>query len=100
MDFAGALRNVLRSRGQQNLKRKEAPGEIAINKYGTSLFFTRQLVPSFCDHLCNENCTENKSIVMVVSPLKINVLIDDQLNRLNSTGVSCTSLRLCGNEIR
>ena len=36
MDFEGALRNVLRSRGQQNLKlkskRKEALGEITINK--------------------------------------------------------------------
>ena len=109
MDFEGALRAVLRSRGQVNLrlksKQKEALEAIAVNKrdclivlptgYGKSLIY--QLLPSLCDHLADEKCAENNSIVIVVSPL--NAIIDDQLNKLNSIGISCTSLRLCGSEV-
>ena len=40
---------------------------------------------------------KDKSIVIVVSPL--NALIDDQMNKLKSVGVSCTSLRICGDEV-
>lgn len=41
--------------------------------------------------------SEAKSIVIVVSPL--NALIDDQINKLSSVGVACTSLRVCGADI-
>ena len=41
--------------------------------------------------------SKDKSIVIVVSPL--NALIDDQMNKLKSVGVSCTSLRVCGDEV-
>ena len=109
MDFEASLRDVLKSRGQENLKikskQKEALEAIAVNKrdciiilptgYGKSLIY--QLLPSLCDRLAYGNCTENKSVVIVVSPL--NALIDDQLNKLNSIGISCASLRPCGSEI-
>ena len=41
--------------------------------------------------------SKDKSIVIVVSPL--NALIDDQINKLKSAGVNCTSLRVCGDEV-
>ena len=87
MEFEGALRNVLRSRGKENLKLK-ALEAIAVNKrdclivlptgYGKSLIY--HLLPSLCDHLADEKCAENKSTLIVVSPLK--AIIDDQLNKL------------------
>ena len=83
MDFEGALRIVLRSKGQEDLKhkpkQKEALEAIAVNKrdcstvrptgYGKSLInhYQLSLLLSLCDHLANENCIKKKSIVIVVS---------------------------------
>ena len=110
MDFEGALEKVLESIGHKHLKLKpkqrEALQEIIVNKrdclailptgYGKSLIY--QLLPSVADHMASVNgdTAKNKSIVIVVSPL--NALIDDQLNKLNSVGVNCTSLRFSGTE--
>ncbi|CAH3149130.1 unnamed protein product, partial [Porites evermanni] len=59
--------------------------------YGKSLIY--QMLPSLARNLSSKD----KSIVIVVSPL--NELIDDQINKLKSAGVNCTSLRVCGEEV-
>ena len=64
--------------------------------YGKSLIY--QMLPSLFDKISARNLSsKDKSIVIVVSPL--NALIDDQINRLKSAGVNCTSLRVCGDEV-
>ena len=64
--------------------------------YGKSLIY--QMLPSLFDKISARNLSsKDKSIVIVVSPL--NALIDDQINKLKSAGVNCTSLRVCGDEV-
>ena len=59
--------------------------------YGKSLIY--QMLPSLFDKISARNLSsKDKSIVIVVSPL--NALIDDQINKLKSAGVNCTSLRV------
>ena len=41
--------------------------------------------------------SDDKSIVIVVSTL--NAVIDDQINKIKSVAVSCTNLRICGDEV-
>ena len=56
------------------------------------------MLPSLFDKISARNLSsKDKSIVIVVSPL--NALIDDQINKLKSAGVNCTSLRVCGEEV-
>ena len=56
------------------------------------------MLPSLFDKISARNLSsKDKSIVIVVSPL--NALIDDQINKLKSAGVNCTSLRICGDEV-
>ena len=56
------------------------------------------MLPSLFDKITARNLSsKDKSIVLVVSPL--NALIDDQINKLKSAGVNCTSLRVCGDEV-
>ena len=56
------------------------------------------MLPSLFDKISARNLSSNdESIVIVVSPL--NALIDDQINKLKSAGVNCTSLRVCGDEV-
>ena len=53
------------------------------------------MLPSLFDKISARNLSsKDKSIVIVVSPL--NALIDEQINKLKSAGVNCTSLRVCG----
>ena len=108
MDFDSVLEEVLLVRGQGNLKlkqkQKEALQAIVVNGqdclivlptgYGKSLI--DQMLPLLFDktNLSLNVTSEGKSIVIVVSPL--NALIDDQINKLSSVGVACTSLRVCG----
>ena len=111
MDFDSVLEEVLLVRGQVNLKlkpkQKEALQVIVVNGldcliaiptgYGKSLIY--QMLPLLFDktNLSLNVTSEGKSIVIVVSPL--NALIDDQINKLSSGGVACTSLRVCGADI-
>ena len=111
MDFDSVLEEVLLVRGQGNLKlkqkQKEALQAIVVNGqdclivlptgYGKSLIY--QMLPLLFDktNLSLNVTSEGKSIVIVVSPL--NALIDDQINKLSSVGVACTSLRVCGADI-
>ena len=56
------------------------------------------MLQSLFDKISARNLSsKDKSIVIVVSPL--NALIDDQINKLKSAGVNCTSLRICGDEV-
>lgn len=56
------------------------------------------MLPSLFDKISARNLSsKDKSIVIVVSPL--NALIDDQINKLKSAGVNCTSLHVCGDEV-
>ena len=56
------------------------------------------MLPSLFHKISARNLSsKDKSIVIVVSPL--NALIDDQINKLKSAGVNCTSLRVCGDEV-
>ena len=56
------------------------------------------MLQSLFDKISARNLSsKDKSIVIVVSPL--NALIDDQINKLKSAGVNCTSLRVCGDEV-
>ncbi|XP_067049882.1 uncharacterized protein [Acropora muricata] len=108
MDFDSVLEEVLLVRGQGNLKLKQKQNEalqaIVVNGlivlptgYGKSLIY--QMLPLLFDktNLSLNVTSEGKSIVIVVSPL--NALIDDQINKLSSVGVACTSLRVCGADI-
>lgn len=111
MDFDSVLEEVLLVRGQGNLKlkqkQKEALQAIVVNGqdclivlptgYGKSLIY--QMLPLLFDktNLSLNVTSEGKSIVIVFSPL--NALIDDQINKLSSVGVACTSLRVCGADI-
>ena len=110
MDLDSVLEDVLRSRGQGNLilkpRQKEALQSIVFKGqdclialptgYGKSLIY--QMLPSLFDKISARNLSsKDKSIVIVVSPL--NALIDDQINKLKSAGVNCTSLRVCGDEV-
>ena len=110
MDLDSVLEDVLRSRGQGNLilkpKQKEALQSIVFKGqdclivlptgYGKSLIY--QMLPSLFDKISARNLSsKDKSIVIVVSPL--NALIDDQINKLKSAGVNCTSLLICGDEV-
>ena len=110
MDLDSVLEDVLRSRGQGNLilkpKQKEALRSIVFKGqdclivlptgYGKSLIY--QMLQSLFDKISARNLSsKDKSIVIVVSPL--NALIDDQINKLKSAGVNCTSLRVCGDEV-
>ena len=113
IDFDSVLEEVLLVRGQGNLKlkqkQKEALQAIVVNGqdclivlptgYGKSLIY--QMLPLLFDKTnlsLNVTISEGKSIVIVVSPL--NALIDDQINKLSSVGVACTSLRVCGADIK
>ena len=110
MDLDSVLEDVLRSRGQGNLvlkpKQKEALQSIVFKGqdclivlptgYEKSLIY--QMLQSLFDKISARNLSsKDKSIVIVVSPL--NALIDDQINKLKSAGVNCTSLRICGDEV-
>ena len=109
MDLDSVLEDVLRSRGQGNLikhRQKEALQSIVFKGqdclivlptgYGKSLIY--QMLQSLFDKISARNLSsKDKSIVIVVSPL--NALIDDQINKLKSAGVNCTSLRICGDEV-
>ena len=110
MDLDSVLEDVLRSRGQGNVtlkpRQKEALQSIVFKGqdclialptgYGKSLIY--QMLPSLFDKITARNLSsKDKSIVLVVSPL--NALIDDQINKLKSAGVNCTSLRVCGDEV-
>ena len=101
MDLDIVLEDVLGSRGQGNLtlkpSQKEALQSIVFSTgSGKSLIY--QMLPSLFDKITARNLSsKDKSIVLVVSPL--NALIDDQLNKLKSAGVNCTSLRVCGDEV-
>ena len=110
MDLDSVLEDVLRSRGQGNLilkpRQKEALQSIVFKGqdclivlptgYGKSLIY--QMLPSLFDKISARNLSsKDKSIVIVVSPL--NALIDDQINKLKSADVSCTSLCVCGDEV-
>ena len=110
MDLDSVLEDVLRSRGQGNLilkpRQKEALQSIVFKGqdclivlptgYGKSLIY--QMLPSLFDKISARNLSsKDKSIIIVVSPL--NALIDDQINKLKSAGVNCTSLRVCGEEV-
>ena len=110
MSLDSVLEDVLRSRGQGNLilkpRQNEALQSIAFKGqdclivlptgYGKSLIY--QMLPSLFDKISTRNLSsKDKSIVIVVSPL--NALIDDQINKLKSAGVNCTSLRVCGDEV-
>ena len=129
MDLDSVLEDVLRSSGQGNLtlkpRQKEALQSIvfkgqapvvqtldsAIQRlsnwgqdclivlptgYGKSLI--DQMLPSLFHKISARNLSsKDKSIVIVVSPL--NALIDDQIKKLKSAGVNCTSLRICGDEV-
>ena len=111
MDLDSVLEDVLRSRGQGNLtlkpKLKEALQSIVFNGldclivlptgYGKSLIY--QMLPSLFDKITERDLSlsKDKSIVIVVSLL--NALIDDQINKLKSVAVNCTSLRVCGDEV-
>ena len=110
MGLDSVLEDVLRSRGQGNLilkpRQKEALQTIVFKGqdclivlptgYGKSLIY--QMLPSLFDKISARNLSsKDKSIVIVVSPL--NALIDDQINKLKSAGVNCTSLRVCGDEV-
>ena len=56
------------------------------------------MLPSLFDKISARNLSsKDKSIVIVVSPL--NALIDEQINKLKSAGVNCTSLRVCGEKV-
>ena len=56
------------------------------------------MLPSLFDKISARNLSsKDKSIVIVVSPL--NALIDDQINKLKSADVNCTSLCVCGDEV-
>lgn len=107
MDFDRILLDVLRSRGQERFeikpKQKEALQKIVLDGkdcvivlptgYGKSLVY--QLLPSLFDRVSKDS-SKGKSVVIVVSPL--NALIDDQINKLNTLGVCCASLRFSGEE--
>ena len=110
MDLDSVLEDVLRSRGQGNLilkpRQKEALQSIVFKGqdclivlptgYGKSLIY--QMLQSLFDKISARNLSsKDKSIVIVVSPL--NALIDDQINKLKSAGVNCTSLRVRGDEV-
>ena len=110
MDLDSVFEDVLRSRGQGNLilkpKQKEALQSIVFKGqdclivlptgYGKSLIY--QMLQSLFDKISARNLSsKDKSIVIVVSPL--NALIDDQVNKLKSAGVNCTSLRVCADEV-
>ena len=110
MGLDSVLEDVLRSRGQGNLilkpRQKEALQSFVFKGqdclivlptgYGKSLIY--QTLPSLFDKISARNLSsKDKSIVIVVSPL--NALIDDQINKLKSAGVNCTSLRVCGDEV-
>ena len=110
MDLDSVLEDVLRSRGQGNLilkpRQKDALQSIVFKGqdclivlptgYGKSLIY--QMLQSLFDKISARNLSsKDKSIVIVVSPL--NALIDDQINKLKSAGVNCTSLRVCGDEV-
>ena len=101
MDLDIVLEDVLGSRGQGNLtlkpSQKEALQSIVFSTgSGKSLIY--QMLPSLFDKITARNLSsKDKSIVLVVSPL--NALIDDQLNKLKSAGVNCTSLRVCGDKV-
>ena len=109
MDFDGVIQTVLRSRGQGSFtikqKQREALEKIVLygkdslivlpTGYGKSLIY-QMLPPLFDYYLAADKLKNDKSIVIVICPL--NALIDDQINKLNSVGVSCTSLRVCGEE--
>ena len=111
MDLDSVLEDVLRSRGQGNLtlkpKQKEALQSIVFNSqdclivlptgYGKSLIYQMLLLSVFDKITARDLSSKDKSIVIVVSPL--NALIDDQMNKLKTFGVNCTSLRVCGNEV-
>ena len=110
MDLDSVLEDVLRSRGQGNLilkpRQKEALQSIVFKGqdriivlstgYGKPLIY--QMLPSLFDKITARNLSsKDKSIVTVVSPL--NALIDDQINKLKSADVNCTSLCVCGDEV-
>ena len=110
MDLDSVLEDFLRSRGQGNLilkpRQKDALQSIVFKGqdclivlptgYGKSLIY--QMLQSLFDKISARNLSsKDKSIVIVVSPL--NALIDDQINKLKSAGVNCTSLRICGDEV-
>ena len=110
MGLDSALEDVLRSRGQGNLilkpRQKGALQSIVFKGqdclivlptgYGKTLIY--QMLPSLFHKISARNLlSKDKSIVIVVSPS--NALIDDQINKLKSAGVNCTSLRVCGDEV-
>ena len=102
--------DILRSGGEERFqtepKQEEALEKIILDGqdclivlptgYGKSLIQFFSFFLYYLHDRVDKDSSRDKSVVNVASPL--NILIDDQINKLNALGVCCASLCLCGDD--